>query len=752
MAQRQEDGIPQPWERLGDVRKKRERSPRASRKIYVLTDSEDDDNEAPLRLTRPPRFTAPQRQDVDLFLRDILDRSPMAAASEAAALADEIEAIRSKSTSIRGDWSGRLKKDSYLLKEIVLAFGQRLADSGGGELSRLQRELETLREEVIVLRREKEEMRREMRTSRWSPSPPSVHPPVPDPSGTQPEATGAEVDRVHLALPPQSGDWGMEIEEPSGGGDLSPPRPPRAPSPPPPLPPGITPAMREMLEGVATIFKDGMARMSAVLSSLNERVADLEAARAPSKQRPSQPPPQPRPPTSGAVSRSAKRRESRKRRAARLADPPLGTPADGGPDSGAGVSVPPVSALAPSYAEATRSKRGGKSKPAPPPPTDGKAKAPTEAVKKREALQRAKRRLPKTAAVMISVPPTASLSEVMSKAKSSIKLEDLDIKGVRARTTLAGNFLIAIPGVGAEAKADALAREMRKHVGDEAKISRPCTYSELRLRSVEMFATAEDIAAAIATHGGCQKEDVRVGPLRPPRGGNRVVWVRCPSRAAMKIAALQGLQIIWATAKADLLPARPTRCYRCLARGHTQQQCPSKVDRTRCCFNCGGEGHGAGTCKAPPRCPVCADRGKESGHRAGAQECPRVPPVASTAKGAAGSSAPFRAPASRAPRTARESSARIRGVPRPSRPGSPAETASVMSDLSTHTEAGEKRPRPAEGSDSDQAQQLPAKKRAGRSETGAGRKPGPRSRTTSRSRDRSPLTLSQRREEEDLSD
>jgi len=280
---------------------------------------------------------------------------------------------------------------------------------------------------------------------------------------------------------------------------------------------------------------------------------------------------------------------------------------------------------------------------APPPPPTGSHKgprtgaapppggsAPPRASRTARAVARARKRLPRSAAVLLMAPP-GRYAEALSKARGDISLPDLGITELRPRCALTGALLLEIPGVGNEAKADALASHMRRSLDgmDGVSISRPSRSHELRLRGLDLSVTVGDVASAVADMGGCGKEEVRVGPFRPAVAGLRNVWVRCPARVALRLAgAPGGLRVGWSTAKVDLLALRPTRCFRCLGRGHTQQRCPpSMVDRARCCYNCGREGHGSGSCGSSPHCPICASLGKDARHRAGSLACPPIPPV-----------------------------------------------------------------------------------------------------------------------------
>ncbi|XP_011157833.2 uncharacterized protein LOC105194554 [Solenopsis invicta] len=59
----------------------------------------------------------------------------------------------------------------------------------------------------------------------------------------------------------------------------------------------------------------------------------------------------------------------------------------------------------------------------------------------------------------------------------------------------------------------------------------------------------------------------------------------------------------------------------CLASGHIQAKCSSRIDRSDCCYRCGGIGHLANACTEKAGCLVCKNAGKSAEHRIGAKGC-----------------------------------------------------------------------------------------------------------------------------------
>ncbi|KYN17799.1 hypothetical protein ALC57_09903, partial [Trachymyrmex cornetzi] len=243
-------------------------------------------------------------------------------------------------------------------------------------------------------------------------------------------------------------------------------------------------------------------------------------------------------------------------------------------------------------------------------------------------------RAPRTAAVLIKCaenenrPDGTTYAGVMRLARSKISLDDLSITNTRIRKAQAGGLLIEIPGgEEAGAKAEALVSRLKGVLADSeykdgVQVVRPMRRAEVRLVDIDQSVTAEEVAEAVARSGQSQVADIRVGPLRPGRGGLNAVWVQCPLMCANKLLGEGRLRVGWTMAGVVPLAKRRLQCFRCFAVGHTRANCQSHIDRTAWCFQCGGDdGHKAAGCRRPPKCPVCSGRGLPSGHRAGAGEC-----------------------------------------------------------------------------------------------------------------------------------
>lgn len=233
------------------------------------------------------------------------------------------------------------------------------------------------------------------------------------------------------------------------------------------------------------------------------------------------------------------------------------------------------------------------------------------------------RKLPKTAAVVISCPP-GLYEETMREAKEKIQLKDCGIKGgLNFKRALTSALTLEFPGPEGNVSADNLANKLRNLFANKEgiKISRPVKMAEMRIRDLDDSIRPDELKYVVTEAGGCHEGEVRVGPIRKNIDGLGIAWIKCPLSATNKIMERGRLQIGWANARVQMLEARPLQCFRCLESGHVKDQCRSKIDRSDRCYRCGEKRHKAQTCLAPPRCPVCTDLGCPANHRAGNKAC-----------------------------------------------------------------------------------------------------------------------------------
>lgn len=227
-------------------------------------------------------------------------------------------------------------------------------------------------------------------------------------------------------------------------------------------------------------------------------------------------------------------------------------------------------------------------------------------------------RPPRTAAITLTCPP-GRYAEAMGKAREKIKLEELGIKSLRPRRGLTGSLVLEIADKDGANKAKSLRDRMQEVLEgmEGVRVTRPLKCSELRIRDILEDTSVEEIQRAIAENGGCEEDEIKVGPLQKSLNGLYSAWVRCPVAAANRMAGNGKLQIGWCTARVETLPSRPLSCFRCLELGHVQARCKSAIDRRNLCYRCGQPGHIARHCDGTPFCTACAEVGKPSAHRTG---------------------------------------------------------------------------------------------------------------------------------------
>lgn len=201
------------------------------------------------------------------------------------------------------------------------------------------------------------------------------------------------------------------------------------------------------------------------------------------------------------------------------------------------------------------------------------------------------RRSPKTAAVITEQMENFSYAAALKNARESISLKDLEIEWTKIRKAANGSLLIEVIGPDGADKAMKLKNKLQGVLQDQARVTKPIVKSELRLVDLHDATSSDEVIRVIAKNGGCIKEDVKVGAIRPLNNGLFTVWVQCPLDAAVKIAKNRRISIGWTQARVDLLSLRPTQCFRCWKFGHLKHACSSTDDFSNLCFRCGGDDH-----------------------------------------------------------------------------------------------------------------------------------------------------------------
>lgn len=193
-----------------------------------------------------------------------------------------------------------------------------------------------------------------------------------------------------------------------------------------------------------------------------------------------------------------------------------------------------------------------------------------------------RRRPPRTAAVAIKgVTEDFSYSAALRQLRDKISLPDLKISKTSVRHAANGGLFIEISGLDKNQKAEILRQRVSSVLGDTAAVTRPVIKGDVPLVGLDDSVGPDEVADTIASEGGCEPRDVKVGTIGPMTNGLRTVWAQCPLGAAIKASQSGKLRIGWTIARIELLKARPVQCFRCWGHGHLKIKCSSPVDRYR---------------------------------------------------------------------------------------------------------------------------------------------------------------------------
>ncbi|KMQ89976.1 gag-pol polyprotein [Lasius niger] len=129
-----------------------------------------------------------------------------------------------------------------------------------------------------------------------------------------------------------------------------------------------------------------------------------------------------------------------------------------------------------------------------------------------------------------------SYADALRKARCSVSLDKLEITKTIIRKAANGSLLIEVLGPGSAEKAIKLRDELHEVLKDEAKVTRPVTKGEVRLIGLHDATSPDEVISAVADHGKCPQDDIKIGPIHPMRNGLFTVWVQCPLGAAIRTA------------------------------------------------------------------------------------------------------------------------------------------------------------------------------------------------------------------------
>lgn len=161
---------------------------------------------------------------------------------------------------------------------------------------------------------------------------------------------------------------------------------------------------------------------------------------------------------------------------------------------------------------------------------------PTSAKKGTATSGNKKRKVPKTAAVILTCPP-GQYDTNMKKARNKIDLTQCGIekrKGPGIKRALTGALTFEFAGPDGQTQADKVANKLRELFSDREgiRMSRPVKMAELRVRDLEDSIKPDKIKYVVTQEGDCHHEEVKVGQIRRGNNGLGVAWIQCPVNAA----------------------------------------------------------------------------------------------------------------------------------------------------------------------------------------------------------------------------
>ncbi|XP_025407555.1 uncharacterized protein LOC112681519 [Sipha flava] len=206
-------------------------------------------------------------------------------------------------------------------------------------------------------------------------------------------------------------------------------------------------------------------------------------------------------------------------------------------------------------------------------------------------------RVPRTQAVTVGPPRDGeTYALIMSRVTTAVNLQELGVEVIGARKTKSGAILLEVKG-GAE-KADALARDLREKLGEEARIGRPEKTRPVLILGIPEWVDKEEVMAVVNGESGTPERRLRM-TLKPGTRGSSTAHVEVPAREAKALQTKGRIKIGWTVCRVKVLDAYQPRCFRCLETGHLAAECKGP-DRKDCCLRCRLPGHRTASCDAPP--------------------------------------------------------------------------------------------------------------------------------------------------------
>jgi len=163
------------------------------------------------------------------------------------------------------------------------------------------------------------------------------------------------------------------------------------------------------------------------------------------------------------------------------------------------------------------------------------------------------------------------------------------------RQAKSGGLLIEVRGD--HNRIDAIRAEVARTAGTEVEVRALQQRALLEVRDLDQWTSSKEVLDAVATNAGVGQEAAKVVRLIKRFGGVQSALVSLPREASLRLINTGRLRVGMVSCRVKLAESR-TRCFRCLAFGHTTSTCVGP-DRTECCRRCGESGHKAVGCSAP---------------------------------------------------------------------------------------------------------------------------------------------------------
>lgn len=140
----------------------------------------------------------------------------------------------------------------------------------------------------------------------------------------------------------------------------------------------------------------------------------------------------------------------------------------------------------------------------------------TPSSSRNQVPKKQKRRVPKSAAVVLTCPKGKYVDTIV-KIRNKIILAEVGIQNrITTRVAAIGALIIEVPDEEDSSKTDALAACMRNVLNgrDSFRVDRLVKTAELRIRNLEWSIRPDEVKSAIAETAGCQVHKIGNGEIR----------------------------------------------------------------------------------------------------------------------------------------------------------------------------------------------------------------------------------------------